>query len=681
MEPRSRASATPEAPAAGGAQAADGKPPKDQAPAGGERARLASAEVVSAWATLRRMLGFARPYAWLMLAVLVCTIVFSAGRFGRAYLMKPLLDGVLLPVAEAPTTPEAAPTTEAAAPGWLDASVARLLPEPTPAQAGRVPAGDIDRIRDAFVQLLVAALVIVIVTPIALFGRGYLTEFALGRVYLDLQREMAEKLLGLPLQRHQGERSGDLLSRALNDTNAARDAMRLLFQEFLLSITMITIGLVTLLYISVPLTLIALLAAPAIVAVLLVFGRRIRSSAKHRQAQLGEVTGRLLGILSGIKVIKAFGGEALEAKAFARETRILFRHDMRVVKNRVLSRSAVEALNSGAGVAMLAIGAVLVLQGRWGLTTGDIAAFATVLATTYKPIKNLAKGHGRLMEYLSAAERFLAVLDAEPEPVDRPGATPLEAVHTSIEFDHVSLKLPDGSGGVTQVLENIGLTVKRGEVVAIVGRTGGGKTSLMDLLLRFHDPTSGTVRIDGRDLRDITRESLHRHVAVVGQEPFLFDATIRENIRYGRPDANDAEVLAAAGAAEVDEFVSRLPLGYETPVGEFGVRLSGGQRQRITIARALLRRPSILIFDEATSALDTQTERLVQRAIGALRGERTIFVIAHRLATLQQVDRVIVLEGGALVQEGSHAELVGQEGLYRELSTLGRPAQRQLPLV
>jgi len=341
----------------------------------------------------------------------------------------------------------------------------------------------------------------------------------------------------------------------------------------------------------------------------------------------------------------------------------------------------VEALNSAAGIALLAIGAVLVLQGRWGLTTGDVAAFATVLATTYKPIKNLAKGHGRLMEHLSAAERFLAVLDAEAEPGDRPGATPLEAVRAKIEFDHVSLKLPNGSGGVTQVLEDIVLTVPRGEVVAIVGRTGGGKTSLMDLLLRFHEPTSGMLRIDGRDLRDITRESLHRHIAVVVQEPFLFDATIRENIRYGRPDASDAEVLAAAGAAEVDEFVSRLPLGYETPVGEFGVHLSGGQRQRITIARALLRRPSILIFDEATSALDTQTERLVQRAIGAMRGERTIFVIAHRLATLQQVDRVVVLEGGALVQSGSHADLIAQEGLYRELSTLGRPAQRQLPLI
>jgi ABC-type multidrug transport system fused ATPase/permease subunit len=639
-------------------------------------------ETASSMAIVRRMLGFVRPYGALILAVLLCTVIFSAGRFGRAYLMKPLLDGVLLPVAEAPA--DQADTAQSIAPGWLSDAVARMLPTPpvaTLGAAGAPPSAELERTRAALVQLLLAALVIVLITPIALFGRGYLTEFVLGRIYLDLQSRMAEKLLELPLQRHQGEKSGDLLSRALNDTQASRDAMRMLFQEFLLSITMIAIGLVTLLYISWPLTLIALLAAPAIVGVLLLFGRRIRSSAQHRQAQLGEVTGRLLGILSGIKVIKAFRGEALEAAAFSREARKLFRHDMRVVKNRVLSRSAVEALNSAAGVGMLAIGAVLVLNGSWGLSTGDIAAFATVLATTYKPIKNLAKGHGRLMEHLSAAERFFAVLDADSETEDRSTAQPIEGMREKIEFDHVSLKLPDGNGGVTQVLDDINLEVRQGEVIAIVGRTGGGKTSLMDLVLRFHEPTSGTICIDGRDLRDITRESLHRNVGVVGQEPFLFDATIHENIRYGRPEASDAEVRAAAAAAEVDEFALRLPLGYETPVGEFGVPLSGGQRQRITIARALLGRPSILIFDEATSALDTQTERLVQRAIGTMRGERTIFVIAHRLATLQQVDRVLVLEGGRLVQQGSHANLIAEEGLYRELSTLGKPSQRQLPLV
>ncbi len=652
----------------------------------------------STLAILRRMLGFARPYTGLLVAVVVCTVLFSAGRYGRAYLMKPLLDGVLLPVAtlstgetvsagEAPDgAPAAVPNADAAATGsglphtWLDDAVARALPA-APLEAGASAPRDVAQTRNALVQLLWAALLIVIVTPLALFGRGYLTEFALGRVYLDLQGRMAEKLLGLPLQRHQGERSGDLLSRALNDTQAARDAMRMMFQEFLLAFTMIVIGVATLLYISWPLTLIALLAAPAIVGVLLSFGGRIRRSARHRQAQLGEVTGRLLGILSGIKVIKAFRGEALEADAFGREARKLFRHDMRVVRNRVLSRSAVEALNSGAGVAMLAIGAVLVLNGAWGLSTGDVAAFATVLATTYKPVKDLAKGHGRLMEHLAAAERFFAVLDAPSESEDRQGARPIDGVHDKIEFDHVSLKLPDGDGGVIGVLDDINLEVTRGEVVAIVGRTGGGKTSLMDLLLRFHEPTSGTVRIDGRDLRDITRESLHQHVAVVGQEPFLFDASILENIRYGRPEASDDAVRAAAEAAEVDEFVQRLPLGYATLVGEFGVRLSGGQRQRITIARALLRSPSILVFDEATSALDTQTERLVQRSINALRGERTLFVIAHRLSTLQQVDRVVVLEGGRLVQQGSHANLIAEEGLYRELSSLGKPSQRQLPLV
>jgi subfamily B ATP-binding cassette protein MsbA len=620
--------------------------------------------------TLARLLAFARPHIALIVAVAFLTLLFAAGRFGRAYLMKPLLDGVLLPVAEAPAS-ELTPAAEGD--GWLDRAIAEVIPAPeAAASSSEVLAASPSRVRETFRQLLIAALVIVLVTPLALFGRSYLSEYVLGRIDIDIKQRMASKLLALPLGRHRNARSGDLLSRTLNDAAAAREALNLMVQELLVSVTMIGLGLATLLHISWPLTLVSLTLAPAIVVVLALFAKRIRRTARSRQEQLAEVTQRLVEILSGIKVIKAFGAESIEADAFARETRRLLRRNLRVVKNRIFSRAIVEALNSAAGIALLVIGAVLVLQGRWGLTTGDVAAFATVLATTYKPIKNLSKGHAKLMECLSSSERLFAVLDEPGEPIDPPEAVTIDGVRQGIRFEDVCVAHPDGAGGTREILRNIDLEIAAGEVVALVGRTGEGKTSLVDLLLRFDEPASGRILVDGKDVRGLSRRSLRRQIAVVTQEPFLFDTSIRDNIRYGRPDANDEEVYAAARAAHVDEFVAQLPRGWETEVGEFGVRLSGGQRQRVTIARALLARPAVLIFDEATSALDAKTERIVQETIDALRGDHTILLVSHRLSAVRRADRIAVLENGTIGQIGTDAELMAQDGLYRELALLQR---------
>jgi ATP-binding cassette subfamily B protein len=629
---------------------------------------------------LVRILVFARPYAAALMAVAIFTVLFSAGRYARAYLVKPLLDGVLMPVAEAP---ESAAGERARTDDWLSSAIAWALPDGPKIEAtgngtqansasSTAPAkrGARSEVRAAFRRILIVALWIVLITPIALFGRAYLSELVLGRIHLDVQRRLAAKLLSLPLASPTLERTGDVLARIQHDAQGARDALKLLFQEFLLSLVMIAVGLAALLYISPPLTLLALLVAPLIVGVLTVFGRRIRHTARQRQAQLGEVTGRLVGILSGIKIIKAFGAENVERDAFSREASKLYRHDMRVVRNRVLSLSVVEALNSAAGIAILTVGAVLVLEGRFGLSAGDVAFFATALATTYRPIKNSAKGYGKLMEYLASSERFLAVLDADEEPPDVAGALPLSDVAQGIVFDDVHLSWKDQSGQVRQALRGVSLRVAPGEVVAVVGPTGAGKTSLMDLLLRFHDPSAGAIRIDGHDLRDLRRRSLQSRIAVVTQDPFLFDTSIAENIRYGRPLASHADVLEAARAAHVDEFAEQLPQGYDTTVGEFGVRLSGGQRQRITIARALLAKPTILVFDEATSALDAKTEHTVHEAIDSMRGERTIFLVAHRLSTVRRADRIVLLRDGLVVEEGDHESLIARGGAYAELFAL-----------
>jgi subfamily B ATP-binding cassette protein MsbA len=584
------------------------------------------------------MLAFAKPYLGLIGIAAVFSFVFSSGRFGRALLLKPLLDDVLLPASR----------DEGTIPFEIGDLFSVSASGPTPLQ-----------------WIALASLGIVFVMPIASFVKSYAQQYALGAISMDIKKIIASKLLRLPLAFHRGTPSGDILSRALNDSKTAEQALKLVFNDFMLAGAMVITGVASLAIISWQLTLVSLLSVPLIVGVIAVFSGRIRKTAARRQEQLSEVTQRLVGILSGIKVIKAFKGEEIENRVFAEETRLLFKRAMKVVKNRVLSRSLVEMLNTGIGVAVLLLATLLVLRGRWGLTTGDVAAFTTTLATTYKPVKTLSKGWAKLMEALSSAERFFEILDLPTEVSDAPDAIEITGVHESIRFDRVGY-----SYDREVVLRNVCLDVKAGEVVAIVGQTGSGKTTLMDLLLRFDDVDQGAIEIDGVDLRKITRDSFIDQIAVVTQDPFLFDTTIRENIRYGRPDASEDEILAAAAAAHVDEFVDQLPEGYETSVGEFGTLLSGGQRQRITIARAIVKNPAILVFDEATSSLDAKTERTVQDAIDTLRGKRTVFVIAHRLSTIRNADHIVVLKDGLVSQEGTHDELMAETGLYSEFVAL-----------
>jgi len=289
----------------------------------------------------------------------------------------------------------------------------------------------------------------------------------------------------------------------------------------------------------------------------------------------------------------------------------------------------------------------------------------TVMMTTQRTSRDITKSWTQLQDALPSAERYFELIDTPSETPDTADAVRIDGIRKGIRFDKVSF-----SYGREPVLRDVSLDVRAGEVVALVGRTGSGKTTLADLMLRFYDPVAGSIEIDGVDLRHIARDALLEHVAVVSQEPFLFGGTIKDNIRYGRPDASEAEILAAARASYVDEFVSGLPQGYDTPVGDAGTKLSGGQRQRITIARALLKNPALLIFDEATSSLDAKSEQLVQRAIDALLQDRTVLVIAHRLSTVQHAQRIVVLESGHVVASGAHAELIEQDGAYRRLYNL-----------
>jgi subfamily B ATP-binding cassette protein MsbA len=452
---------------------------------------------------------------------------------------------------------------------------------------------------------------------------------------------------------HRGGSSGDFLARAMTDVQHACQSVGIIYNEFLLNAQLVIGGAIA---------LFSLIAVPPFFLILGYFGRRIQRQTHRRQETQGDLSQRLLAILSGIKVIKAFQGQKLEESAFAIETGKYFRRHMKVVWNGVLSKASSELINPLLGFAILGLGVWLMINEMWGLTIGTLVQVAMIMVTVYKPIKALSQSFPKIMESTGGAARLLELLDLDEEPPDRPSARAMTDVAEGLHFKNVHFDY-----GGEPVLCGIDLKVRRGEVIAIVGRTGTGKSTLIDLVLRFHEPSQGSIEIDGVDLRDIQRKSFLDHIAVVTQEPFLFDETVAENIRYGRPDATDAEVRDAAEAASAATFINDLPQDYDTPVGEFGLRLSGGQRQRLTIARAILANPSILVFDEATSALDAQTERAVQVAIESLRGERTIFLIAHRLSTIRHADRIVVLSEGRIAEMGSHDSLIAQPGLYREL--------------
>lgn len=614
-----------------------------------------------------RLLAYVRPYMALLLAAILAAVVYSGARTGRALLIQPLFDEIVLPQAASDKAPALgewfggmSDFSSALQPDGEAAPAAEASPE-TVAKDEQL----VSQVQEALPRILLAALLILTLLPISHFGQVYLSEFVLGRVLVDIQRQLCAKLLRLPLRFHHETSRGDTLSRVLSDAQRAQQSLDLVFSDVVVSILSLAVGIATLLWLSWPLTLTLVAVVPVVAGSIALFGRRIRKSAKKRQESQADMTGRLVQILNGIKVIKAFRAESDEERAFGEHNLRLFQRNLKVVKNRALSRTVVEALTNAAGIAVLLLGVGVVASQLWGLTMGSLMAFIGVMQSTYRPMKDLTKGWTKLQEALPSAERFFALLDLDDTTPDTGDARTLPPLQEGIRVSKISF-----SYGREPVLRDVSLNVDVGEVVAIVGATGSGKTTLADLLLRFYDPEAGSIEADGVDLRQITRESWLSRIAVVTQEPFLFSGTIRENIRYGRPDADDAAVAAAAKAAHVEEFVHTLPEGYDTDVGDAGLRLSGGQRQRITIARAILNDPEILIFDEATSALDAKSERFVQDAIESLLGGRTVFIIAHRLSTVRNADKILVLDGGQVADVGRHDDLMARGGLYRELMTL-----------
>ena len=598
---------------------------------------------------LARLFRYAIPYIPLVALTIVFTLVYAGGLTGRAYLTRPLIDDVV------------APTLETRSLGDLIDTGAAVDPEELERQRVQLE----ERVEGRLSDLLLAAALLVLGMPVARLIRDYAGEYVMTRMSVDMQTDLCGSVLRLPLSRFDEEGRSDLVARMMSDTHVANRAQFLVFGDALQDVAIVFLATGVAFYLNWQLALVTMLVGPPVAITLQLFGRRIRRTSAARQHQVAQVVGRLIQILGGVRVIKVFHTERRELNSFRTEAYRYFRRAMRVIRNRVLSRSIVELATQAAFISMLLLGVYAIVAGIWDLTIGVLTAFLVVSATLYSPAKGLTRAYNTIQEAIPAASRLFEILDAPSEPPDPPNAVALQQVREGVQFRDVWF-----SYGREPVLQGIDLELRAGEVVAIVGRTGSGKSTLADLLLRFREPQRGRIEIDGVDLREVQRESLRRLITVVPQEPFLFDTSLYDNIRYGRPDAGPEEVLKASRAAHAHEFIDELPDRYDTEVGELGARLSGGQRQRVTIARAILRDPQILIFDEATSALDAQAERLVHDAIRSLMAGRTVLLIAHRLSTVRDADRIVVIEKGRITEQGTHDELLGRSGLYRELVEL-----------